>query len=88
MQYVSIRMSSVHRFSAFALIGVLACASSKDARPTPGSEAIPTDSQTVGMSTLPAIQVDPETYTVIADGEVLRSQPAHVLPLAQRYFLF
>src|SRR5207248_7496870 len=36
----------------------------------------------------PAIRVDPETYTVTADGEVLRSEPAEVLPLAQRYFLF
>jgi urease subunit alpha len=38
--------------------------------------------------TLPTIRVDPETYTVTADGEVLRSTPASVLPLAQRYFLF
>jgi urease alpha subunit len=37
---------------------------------------------------LPAITVDPETYVVTADGEVLRSTPASVLPLAQRYFLF
>ena len=37
---------------------------------------------------LPVIRVDPETYTVTADGEILRSQPAAVLPLAQRYFLF
>jgi urease subunit alpha len=37
---------------------------------------------------LPAITVDPETYVVTADGEVLRSEPASVLPLAQRYFLF
>jgi urease subunit alpha len=37
---------------------------------------------------LPEIRVDPETYLVTADGEPLRSQPADVLPLAQRYFLF
>ena len=37
---------------------------------------------------LPAITVDAETYVVTADGEPLRSQPANVLPLAQRYFLF
>jgi urease subunit alpha len=37
---------------------------------------------------LPRIAVDPETYRVTADGEVLRSTPARVLPLAQRYFLF
>jgi urease subunit alpha len=37
---------------------------------------------------LPKITVDPETYTVTADGEHLTSVPAKVLPLAQRYFLF
>ncbi len=37
---------------------------------------------------LPKITVDPETYTVIADGNVLRCEPAVTLPLAQRYFLF
>jgi urease subunit alpha len=37
---------------------------------------------------LPRIQVDAETYVVTADGEELRSAPADVLPLAQRYFLF
>jgi urease subunit alpha len=36
----------------------------------------------------PAIRVDPETYTVTADGEALQSLPAAVLPLAQRFFLF
>lgn len=37
---------------------------------------------------LPKIEVDPETYTVKADGEVLTCEPATELPLAQRYFLF
>jgi len=37
---------------------------------------------------LPAITVDPERYTVTADGVVLRSIPATVMALAQRYFLF
>jgi urease subunit alpha len=37
---------------------------------------------------LPSIEVDPETYTVKADGRELRCEPAAVLPLAQRYFLF
>jgi urease subunit alpha len=37
---------------------------------------------------LPRISVDPETYQVTADGELLRCEPASVLPLAQRYFLF
>jgi urease subunit alpha len=37
---------------------------------------------------LPKIEVDPETYTVKADGEVLTCEPAKTVPLAQRYFLF
>lgn len=36
----------------------------------------------------PQIEVDPETYIVRADGEHLACEPAEVLPLAQRYFLF
>jgi urease subunit alpha len=36
----------------------------------------------------PEIDVDPQTYEVRADGELLRCEPATVLPLAQRYFLF
>ncbi len=36
----------------------------------------------------PAIEVDPETYIVRADGEHLACEPAEVLPMAQRYFLF
>ncbi|MFU2207825.1 urease subunit alpha [Solidesulfovibrio sp. C21] len=37
---------------------------------------------------LPVIEVDPQTYQVRADGERLVCEPAKVLPLAQRYFLF
>jgi urease subunit alpha len=36
----------------------------------------------------PHIEVDPETYDVRADGELLVCEPAEVLPMAQRYFLF
>jgi urease subunit alpha len=36
----------------------------------------------------PEIEVDPETYIVRADGEHLTCEPAEILPLAQRYFLF
>jgi len=36
----------------------------------------------------PKIDVDPETYAVRADGELLTCEPADVLPMAQRYFLF
>ncbi len=37
---------------------------------------------------MPLIEVDPETYDVRADGELLTCEPAVVLPMAQRYFLF
>jgi len=36
----------------------------------------------------PAIEVDPETYEVRADGVHLTCEPATILPLAQRYFLY
>ncbi|APX12153.1 urease subunit alpha [Tateyamaria omphalii] len=36
----------------------------------------------------PEVEVHPETYEVRADGELLTCQPAEVLPMAQRYFLF
>ena len=37
---------------------------------------------------LPKVEVNPETYEVRADGELLTCEPASVLPMAQRYFLF
>ena len=37
---------------------------------------------------LPEIEVNPETYEVRANGELLTCDPAEILPLAQRYFLF
>jgi len=36
----------------------------------------------------PEIEVNPETYEVRADGELLTCAPAKELPLAQRYFMF
>ena len=36
----------------------------------------------------PDIEIDAETYEVRADGELLVCEPATVLPLAQRYFMF
>ena len=36
---------------------------------------------------LPKMEVDPQTYEVFADGELLSCEPAEVLPMAQRYFL-
>ena len=37
---------------------------------------------------MPHVEVDPETYEVRADGELITCEPATVLPMAQRYFLF
>ncbi|MBS0336635.1 MAG: urease subunit alpha [Proteobacteria bacterium] len=42
----------------------------------------------VHNSYTPKIEVDPENYLVKADGELLMCEPAEVLPMAQRYFLF
>ena len=52
-----------------------------------------TDTRSVGKSALklnsalPKVSVDPQTYEVFADGELLTCEPAEVLPLAQRYLL-
>jgi urease subunit alpha len=45
-------------------------------------------SRMIHNSATPAIEVDPETYEVRADGVHLTCEPATVLPLAQRYFLY
>jgi len=42
----------------------------------------------VGNDYCPRIEVDPETYEVRADGQLLTCEPARTLPMAQRYFLF
>jgi urease subunit alpha len=42
----------------------------------------------VHNSTRPKMEIDPQTYAVRADGQLLTCEPATVLPMAQRYFLF
>ena len=42
----------------------------------------------VHNDTLARMEVDPETYEVRADGERMTCEPADVLPMANRYFLF
>ena len=37
---------------------------------------------------LPKMEIDPQTYAVRADGQLLTCEAATVLPMAQRYFLF
>jgi urease subunit alpha len=45
-------------------------------------------SSMIGNDYCPRIEVDAETYEVRADGQLLTCEPAGVLPMAQRYFLF
>ena len=42
----------------------------------------------VPNAALPRMEIDPQTYAVRADGQLLTCDPASVLPMAQRYFLF
>jgi urease subunit alpha len=56
--------------------------------------AFVSDCRTIGKKDMvhndytPGIEVDPETYTVKADGEILTCEPASELPMTRRYFLF
>ena len=47
-----------------------------------------TKADMVHNAATPSVDVDPQTYEVRADGELLTCEPAATLPLAQRYFLF
>ena len=47
-----------------------------------------TKASMIHNSATPKIEVDPETYEVRADGELLTCEPAEILPMAQQYFLF
>ena len=68
-----------------------ACATSSASRSSSSRSRTPA---TIGKKNMihndatPDIEVDPETYEVRADGELLTCAPAEVLPMAQRYFLF
>jgi urease subunit alpha len=42
----------------------------------------------INNDALPRMEVDPDTYEVRADGVLLTCEPAQVLPMTQRYFLF
>ena len=42
----------------------------------------------INNTALPKVEVDPDTYEVRADGELMTCEPAAILPMAQRYFLF
>ena len=66
--------------------GARALASALDAGA--GTRAVCRKRDMVHNDYQPRIEVDPETYEVRADGELLTCEPASVLPMAQRYFLF
>jgi len=55
--------------------------------PVAGCRSVDKRSMVLNDAT-PTIEVDPETYEVRADGALLTCEPAEVLPMAQRYFLF
>ena len=60
---------------------------SKQVLAVKGTRTIGKGSMRLNTAT-PQIEVDPETYEVRADGEILTCEPAETLPLAQRYFLY
>ena len=59
----------------------------KHVKPVSNTRKI-TKADMINNSWQPTIDVDSQTYEVRADGELLTCEPAKVLPLAQRYFLF
>ena len=72
---------------ARAATGVAALGLAKRLEPVRNTRTI-RKSDMVLNSWQPQIDVDPETYAVRADGELLVCEPAEELPMAQRYFLF
>jgi urease subunit alpha len=60
---------------------------SKPLAPVAGTRSL-SKRDMIHNAALPVIEVDPETYEVRADGELLTCEPAEVLAMAQRYFLF
>ena len=77
----------VHFVSAASLQGGLPPGLERMALAVHGTRRI-TKRDMVHNDALPNVHVDPETYRVTVDGEVVTSEPARTLPLAQRYSLF
>ena len=78
-------------FVSKAAVQGAACAKSSASRRNSSPSSTPATSSKKSMvhnDATPDITVDPETYEVTADGELLTCAPAEVLPMAQRYFLF
>ena len=79
--------SSVTFVSQAALEKSAAYALAKTLLPVANTRNIGKHSMVLNSAT-PRMEVDPETYEVRADGRLLTCQPAQVLPMAQRYFLY
>jgi len=70
--------------------GMESCANlglSKQLLPVTNTRRIGKKSMILNGAT-PRMEVDPETYEVRADGRLLTCEPARVLPMAQRYFMY
>ena len=77
----------VHFVSAASLHGGLPAGLTRATLAVRGTRTV-TKRDMIHNDALPHVEVDPETYRVRVDGEVVTSEPARSLPLAQRYFLF
>ncbi|MBO3750334.1 urease subunit alpha [Streptosporangiaceae bacterium NEAU-GS5] len=81
--------TSVHFVSALALDDGLADRLRVDRRLVPVADVRRRGKESMVLNdALPAIDVDPDTFAVTIDGEVVEPSPAETLPMAQRYFLF
>lgn len=78
---------AVHFVSQASLTAGIQKRLARQALPVSGCRTIGKRDLKLNTAT-PNIDVNPDSYQVTIDGEVITSQPAKVLPLAQRYFLF
>jgi len=83
----TLRTCGVHFVSQAGLDGGALAGLSRSAVAVRGCRRL-RKSDLVMNDALPKIDVNPETYEVRADGQLLTSEPVAVLPMAQRYFLF
>jgi urease subunit alpha len=83
----SLTESSVTFVSQAALESVARLGLAKKTLPVTNTRKINKHSMVLNAA-VPLIEVDPETYEVRADGRLLTCEPAKVLPLAQRYFMY
>jgi urease subunit alpha len=83
----SLTESSVTFVSQASLENCRTLGLSKKLLPVANTRRIGKHSMVLNDAT-PCMEVDPETYEVRADGRLLTCEPAKVLPMAQRYFMY